>query len=103
MRKGGSRMPDERIEPVDRAGELRQGEGQTIVTPDVRQLVNQGGVPRFDRPRRRVGRKHYHRPQKARDVRSAVARQFPYIDPLAQSDPIGDRACLVDPTLGCRL
>lgn len=38
------RVPDQRIEPVDHAGELRDGLRPAIASPDVRQLVHEGGL-----------------------------------------------------------
>ncbi len=47
-REAGRRVPDERIEPVDRARELRDRLGPAIVPLDVRQLVHQRRLPGFD-------------------------------------------------------
>ncbi len=76
-RQSGGRVPDERVEPVDRARQLRDRLRAAIAALDVRQLVHERRLPRFSGPGQRPTAASSPPTEEAGDVRARFASQLP--------------------------
>ena len=101
-REAGRRVPDERIEPIDRARELRDRLGPPIVPLDMCQLVHQRRLPRFDRPRDGRRRHDHDRLQEAGDVRASILQRLADLDGSLQTDSLSDHFRFVRPAFRSR-
>ena len=79
-REAGRGVPDQRIEPVDRARQLRDRLRAPIAPLDMRQLVHERRLPCFHRPRDRRRRHHHDRCEKPGDVRARLAQRLSNVD-----------------------
>ena len=101
-RETGGCVPDERIEPVDGARQLREGLRAAIVPPDVGELVNKRRLPLLRRPGRGCRRHHHHRSEQAGHVRAAAVQRLAHVDGALQSQRAADVTCFRDPLAGAR-
>ena len=96
-RESGSGKPDEGIEPIDRARQLRHRLCAPVAALDVRELVHQRSLPRVSGPRRSRRRHHDDRRKQSGNVRARIAVQLADCDIAAQAKAPPDQPRLIDP------
>ncbi len=102
-REGGRRVPDQRVEPVDRARELRDRLRAAIATADVHQFVDERGLPRLGAPVGGRRRQHHDRREESGDMRAAVAKRLANFDRARDSHATGQASPLPNTIPSVRL